>query len=58
MGISDATYYKWRRDYGGMGVSEVKKLKKLETENARLKRMIADLTLEKQILEDVIEGDL
>ena len=50
LGVSDATYYKWRKEYGGMGVSQAKRLKDLEAENARLKRVVADLTLDKQIL--------
>lgn len=58
LGISDATYYKWRREYGGMGVSQAKKMKELEVENARLKQVVADLTLDKQILKEVVEGKL
>ena len=57
LGVSDATYYKWRKDYGGMGVSQAKRLKELEAENARLKRVVADLTLDKQILKDAAEGN-
>ena len=56
LGISDATYYKWRKEYGGMQVSQAKRLKALEVENARLKRVVADLTLDKQILKDAAEG--
>ena len=58
LGISDATYYKWRREYGGMGVSQAKKMKELEVENVRLKRAVADLTLDKQILKEAVEGKL
>jgi transposase-like protein len=47
LGISDATYYKWRREYGGMQISQAKRLKDLELENNRLKRAVADLTLSK-----------
>lgn len=56
--ISDATYYKWRKEYGGMHVSQAKRLKDLETENMRLKRAVADLTLSNLILKDVAEGNL
>ena len=57
LGISDATYYKWRREYGGMDVSQAKKLKHLELENARLKRLIADLELDNRVLKDAAEGN-
>ena len=57
LGISDVTYYKWREEYGGMDLNQAKKLKKLKVENARLKRMIADLTLQEKILKDAVEGD-
>ena len=52
LGVSDATYYKWRRQYGGMGIDQARRLKELEAENARLKRVVADLSLDKQILKD------
>ena len=52
-GISDATYYKWRKEYGGMGVDQARRLKELEAENKRLKTAVADLTLDNQILKDV-----
>jgi putative transposase len=52
-GMSDATYYNWKKKYGGMTVSEAKRLKELEEENLRLKRMVADLSLDNQILKDV-----
>ena len=55
--ISDATYYKWRQRYGGMEITQARRLKELETENARLKRVVADLTLDKQILKDAAEGN-
>jgi putative transposase len=55
--ITDATYYKWRKNYGGMEISQAKRLKALEQENARLKRAVADLTLDKLILKDVAEGN-
>ena len=57
LGVSDATYYKWRKDYGGMGVIQAKRLKALESENARLKLVVADLSLDKQILKDAAEGN-
>lgn len=57
LSITDATYYKWRKKYGGMEISQAKKLKELEQENARLKRAVADLTLDKLILKDVAEGN-
>lgn len=57
LGVSDATYYKWRKDYGGMGMDQAKRLKELEAENARLKRVVADLSLDNQILKDVASGN-
>ena len=57
-GISDATYYNWKSKYGGMTASDVKKLKELEDENIRLKRMYADLSLQHEALKDVIEKKL
>ena len=58
MGISEATYYNWKKKYGGLGVSELRRLKQLEEENSRLKRMVADLSLDKQMLQDVIQKKL
>ena len=58
MGISEATYYDWKKKYGGLGVSEVRRLKQLEEENSRLKRMVADLSLDKQMLQDVLSKKL
>lgn len=58
LGISRSTLYQWRSKYGGMEVSQVKKLRELEEENARLKKMYADLALDNQILRDVIEKKL
>lgn len=55
--ISDATYYKWRKQYGGMGVDQARRLKELEAENKRLKTAVADLTLDNQILKDVASGN-
>ncbi len=57
IGVSDATYYKWRKAYGGLQISQAKRLKVLEQENQRLKRAVADLTLDKLILQDVAEGN-
>ncbi len=54
-GISDATYYKWKSKYGGLDASELKRIKELEAENARLKRMYADLALENTAMKDVIK---
>lgn len=54
-GMSDATYYNWRAKYGGMEVSDIKRLKELERENQRLKQMYADLSLEHRVLKDVLE---
>jgi putative transposase len=53
-GFSDATYYNWKAKYGGMGVSEIKRLKQLEDENRRLKQIVADLTLDNQALKAVV----
>jgi putative transposase len=57
-GISSPTFYKWKAKYGGLGVSELKRLKELESENAKLKRMYADMALENIALKDVIEKKL
>ena len=57
LGISDATYYKWRKEYGGMQMDQARRLKDLEAENKRLKRAVADLTLDKQTLQDVASGN-
>jgi putative transposase len=58
MGISDATFYKWRQKYAGLGPSELKKLKQLEEENTKLKRLVADLSLDKAMLQDVLSKKL
>jgi putative transposase len=55
-GVSEATFYVWRRKYGGLAPSEVRRLKQLEDENRKLKRLVADLALDKQILQDVVSG--
>jgi putative transposase len=54
-GISQATFYNWKKKYGGLGVSELRRLKQLEAENARLKKLVADLSLDKEMLQDVIQ---
>ena len=56
LGVSDQTYYRWRKAYGGMKVGQARRLKELEAENARLKRAVADLTVDKLILKEVAEG--
>ena len=55
MGISAATFYNWKKKYGGLGVSELRRLKNLEEENSQLKKLLADLSLDKQILQDVLK---
>ena len=57
LGITEQTYYRWRREYGGMKVSQARGLKELERENGRLKRAVADLTLDKLIVEEAAEGN-
>ena len=54
-GVSDATYYKWRKSYGGMGKSQLRELKALEKENARLKRIVTELELDKLILKESLD---
>jgi len=56
--ISEQSYYRWRKEYGGLQIEQAKRLKDLERENARLRRLVADLSLEKQILKDVASGNL
>ena len=58
MGVSDATFYNWRKKYGGLGPSELKRLKQLEEENQRLKKLVADLSLDKAMLQDVVAKKL
>ena len=57
-GISQQSYYRWRKEYGGLEVDQAKRMKELERENIRLKRLVADLSLEKQVLKDVASGNL
>jgi transposase-like protein len=56
-GITDQTYYRWRREYGGLKVDQAKRLKELEQENGKLKRLVAELSLDKQILQDIARGN-
>lgn len=56
LGISEQSYYRWRREYGGLKVDQAKRLKQLERENAHLRKAISDLTLDKLILKEAIEG--
>ena len=57
-GISDQSYFRWRKEYGGLDLDQAKKMKALERENAHLKRLVADLTLDKHILGEVIAKEL
>ena len=57
IGVSDCTYYRWRREYGGMRIEQAKRLKKLEQENSRLKRLVADLSLDNAILKEASRGN-
>jgi putative transposase len=57
-GISEQTYYRWRQKYGGLMPSEMKRLKQLEEENTRLKRLVADLSLDKEMLQEVVRKNL
>ncbi len=58
MGISEQTLYNWKRKYGGMGVGELRRLKQLEEENRKLKQLVADLSLDKHILQEVVRKKL
>lgn len=58
MGISDATFYNWRKKYGGLGPSELRRLRQLEEENNKLKKLVADLSLDKAMLQDVLSKKL
>ena len=57
LGITEQTYYRWRREYGGMKTAQAKRLKDLERENGRLKKVVAELTLDKLILKEALEGN-
>jgi transposase-like protein len=56
-GITEQTYYRWRREFGGLKLDQAKRLKELEKENNRLKRLVAELSLEKQVLREVAQGN-
>ena len=58
MGITEQTYYNWKKKYGGLGLSELRRLKQLEEENRRLKQMVADLSLDKHMLQEVLSKKL
>jgi putative transposase len=57
LGVTEQTYYRWRREYGGMRVEQAKRLKELEKENARLKRLVADISLDNAILKEAARGN-
>lgn len=57
MGVTETTYYRWQNQYGGMKAEEMKRLKELEKENGRLKKAVAELTLDKQILQEALRGN-
>lgn len=57
IGVTDQTYYKWRREYGGLKTDQAKRMKELEKENGRLKKLVAELSLDKQMLQDVASGN-
>ena len=58
MGISEATFYNWKKKFGDLGVTELRRLRQLEDENAKLKQIVADLSLDKQMLQDVLKKKL
>ena len=57
-GISQQSFYRWRKEYGGLELDQAKRMKDLEKENSRLRRLVADLSLEKQVLKDISSGNL
>jgi transposase-like protein len=57
LGVTQQTYYRWRKEYGGLRIEQAKKLKNLEKENARLKKLVADLSLDNAILKEAAEGN-
>ena len=57
LGITEQTYYRWRKEYGGMRIDQAKRLKELEKENVRLKKIVADLSLDKDILKETVRGN-
>ena len=58
MGVSEQTFYRWKKQYAGMGVAELRRMKQLEEENRKLKQLVADLSLDKAMLQDVIRSKL
>jgi putative transposase len=58
MGVSEQTFYRWKKKYAGVGGAEIRRLKALEEENRKLKQLVADLSLERQILQDALKGKL
>jgi putative transposase len=58
MGVSEATFYNWKKKYGGLGVTELRKLRQLEEENSQLKKLVADLSLDKHMLQEVLKKKL
>ena len=58
MGVSEQTFYRWKMKYAGVGVAEIRRLKQLEEENRKLKQLVADLSLDKHILQDALKGKL
>ena len=58
IGTTEQMFYRWRKEYGGLNVDQAKRLKQLEDENGRLKKLVADLSLEKQVLRDIAQGKL
>jgi transposase-like protein len=57
IGVNEVTYYRWRREFGGLKIEQVKRLKELEQENARLRKAVSDLTLDKLILQEAVRGN-
>jgi putative transposase len=57
LNVSEQTYYRWRKEYGGMGTEQARRLKELEKENARLKKLVADLSLDNAILKETVKGN-
>jgi putative transposase len=55
--VSQQNYYRWRKEYGGLEIDQAKRMKDLERENSRLKRLVADLSVEKQVLKDIASGN-
>lgn len=58
LGVSEQTFYRWKKKFGGVGVAEIRRLKQLEEENRKLKQLVADLSLDRQILQDALKGKL